>query len=120
VVFRRHGEDWSDPVFMTFVDYSVGFQIGGAESALGKLGVGTQGGGSFGGGLEMISVSTKKGLQIGGNVADTRHPADKFNKAAYGENFDIKQILAKPGGKLEAAKTLREALVAGTKKSFSE
>jgi lipid-binding SYLF domain-containing protein len=94
---------------------------GGGGFALGKLGVGSQGGGSLGGGLEMISVSTKKGLQIGGNVADTRiHPADKFNEAAYGKDHDIKEILSKPGGKLEAAKTLREALVAGTKKSFWE
>ena len=31
-VFFRHGEEWSDPVFVTFVDYSVGFQIGGSES----------------------------------------------------------------------------------------
>jgi lipid-binding SYLF domain-containing protein len=148
-VFRRHGQDWSDPVFMTFVDYSVGFQIGGTESevivciltdqladgiaegvskmgggggfALGTLGLGSQGGGSLGGGLEMISVSTKKGLQIGGNVANTRiHPADEFNMAAYGDDYDIKDILSKPGGQLEAAKTLREALVAGTKKSFWE
>ena len=69
----------------------------------------------------MISISTKKGLQLGGNVADTRiHPADEFNEAAYGKDYDIKEILAKPGGKLEAAEILREALVAGTKKSFSE
>jgi lipid-binding SYLF domain-containing protein len=131
-VFFRHGEDWSDPDFMTFVDYSVGFQLGGSESevivciltnriadglidgiskmgggggfALGALGLGSEGGGSFGGGLEMVSVSSKAGLQIGGNIENTRvHPADKFNKAAYGENFDIKKILSQPGGKLEAA-----------------
>ena len=134
---------------MTFVDYSVGFQIGGTESevivciltdqlaegiaegvskmgggggfALGKLGLGSEGGGSLGGGLEMISVSTKNGLQLGGNVANTRvHPADDFNKAAYGDDYNIKEVLSKPGGKLEAAQTLREALVAGTKKSFWE
>lgn len=148
-VFFRHGEDWSDPVFMTFVDYSVGFQIGASESeviicilthrvtdglidgiskigggggfALGTLGLGSEGGGSFGGGMEMFSISTKSGLQIGGNVANTRvHPADKFNKAAYGENFDIKKILSQPGGKLEAAGKLREELVTATKTSFWE
>jgi len=54
-------------------------------------------------------------------VANTRvHPADEFNRAAYGENFDIKQFLAKCGGKLEASKTLRETLVAATKASFWE
>ena len=148
-VFFRHGEDWSDPIFLTFVDYTVGFQIGGSESevivciltdkladglvdgvsrmgggggfALGALGLGSEGGGSLGGGLEMISISTKKGLQIGGNVANTRvHPANEFNKAAYGADYDMKKILSKPGGQLEASNTLREGLVAATKASFWE
>jgi len=148
-VFFRHGEDWSDPVFLTFVDYTVGFQLGGSESevivsiltnrvadglidgvsklgggggfALGSLGLGSTGGGSLGGGLEMLSVSSKAGLQIGGNVENTRiHPADEFNQAAYGTNFDIKKVLSNPGGKLESAQDLREALVAATKASFWE
>jgi lipid-binding SYLF domain-containing protein len=94
---------------------------GGGGFALGTLGLGSEGGGSFGGGLEMFSVSTKSGLQVGGSVANTRvHPADEFNKAAYGENFDIKKILSQPGGKLEAAEKLREGLIAATKKSFWE
>ena len=69
----------------------------------------------------MFSVSTRAGLQLGGSIEDTQvEPADDFNKAAWGDSYDIKEILSKPGGKLEAAKTLREALVAGTKKSFWE
>ncbi len=132
---------------MTFVDYNVGFQIGGTTSsvivciltnefadglvegvskvsggcgfALGSLGLGSQGGGGLDGGLELISVSTQKGLQFGGNVANTQiHPADELNKEAYGEDYDIKAILSRPGGQLKAAETLRESLIAATKASF--
>ncbi len=32
-MFRRHGNDWSDPVFLTFSKYSVGFQAGGTRKS---------------------------------------------------------------------------------------
>jgi len=148
-MFRRHGSDWSDPVFLTFTKYSVGLQAGGTDNevivlvltasvadglidgvsslggsggfALGSLGMGSSGGGSLGGGLEMFSISTRSGLQLGGSVENTQvSPAEDFNKAAWGEDYDIKSILSQPGGELESAQELREALVEATKKSFEQ
>ena len=146
-MFRRHGNDWSDPVFLTFSKYGVGLQVGGSHNeviimvltnkvadglingvsnlggsggfALGSLGMGSSGGGSVGGGLEMFSVSTRAGLQLGGSIENTHvSPAEKFNRAAWGEDYDMKSILSKTGGELESAQELREALVEATKKSF--
>jgi len=146
-MFRRHGNEWSDPIFMTFTKYSVGLQAGGTNNevivmvltdkiadglikgvsdvggsggfALGSLGMGSSGGGSVGGGLEMFSVSTRAGLQLGGSVENTHvSPADEFNSSAWGDGYDIEEILAMPGGKLEHAQELREALVRATKASF--
>ncbi len=146
-MFRRHGSEWSDPVFLTFAKYSVGIQAGGTHNevivlvltasiadglidgvsnlggsggfALGSLGMGSSGGGSVGGGLEMFSISTRAGLQLGGSVENTHvSPAEEFNRAAWGEDYDMKSILSQPGGKLESASTLREALVKATNTSF--
>ncbi len=146
-MFRRHGSDWSDPVFLTFSKYGVGLQVGGSHNeviimvltnkvadglingvsnlggsggfALGSLGMGSSGGGSVGGGLEMFSVSTRAGLELGGSIENTHvAPAEDFNRAAWGEDYDMKSILSQPGGKLESASTLREALVKATKTSF--
>jgi len=146
-MFRRHGNDWSDPVFLTFAKYSVGIQAGGAHNevilmvltdsvadglvdgvsslggsggfALGSLGLGSSGGGSVGGGLEMFSVSTREGLGLGGSIEDTHvSPAEDFNVAAWGDDYDMKSILSQPGGNLASASKLREALVKGTETSF--
>jgi lipid-binding SYLF domain-containing protein len=146
-MFRRHGSEWSDPVFLTFVKYSVGIQAGGTHNevillvltesvadgiidgvsnlggsggfALGSLGLGSSGGGSVGGGLEMFSVSTREGLQLGGSIENTHvSPAEDFNIAAWGEDYDMKSILSQPGGELESAQELREVLVKATKTSF--
>jgi len=146
-IFRRHGSDWSDPVFLTFAKYGIGIQAGASHNeviimvltnkvadglingvsnlggsggfALGSLGIGSSGGGSVGGGLEMFSVSTRAGLQLGGSIENTHvSPAEEFNKAAWGEDYDMEAILSQPGGKLESASKLREALVRATEKSF--
>ncbi len=146
-MFRRHGNDWSDPVFLTFSKYSVGFQAGGTHNevivlvltdsiadglvdgvsnvggsggfALGSLGMGSSGGGSVGGGLEMFSISTRAGLQLGGSIENTQvSPAEDFNRTAWGVGYDMKSILSQPGGKLESAQPLREALVKATRTSF--
>jgi lipid-binding SYLF domain-containing protein len=146
-MFRRHGSEWSDPVFLTFAKYSVGLQAGGSHNeiiimvltasvadglidgvsnmggsggfALGSLGMGSSGGGSIGGGLEMFSVSTRAGLELGGSIENTHvSPAEKFNIAAWGEDYDMKSVLSQPGGKLESAQKLREALIKATKSSF--
>jgi len=34
MVLRRHGQEWSDPVFLSLSEYSAGRQIGVKESAL--------------------------------------------------------------------------------------
>jgi len=146
-MFRRHGSDWSDPVFLTFAKYSVGVQAGGAHNevivlvltesvadglvegvsnlggsggfALGSLGLGSSGGGSVGGGLEMFSVSTREGLELGGSIENTHvSPAEDFNVAAWGDDYDMKSILSQPGGNLASASKLREALVKATATSF--
>ncbi len=76
-------------------------------------------GGSVGGELEMFNVSTRAGLQLGGSIENTQvSPAEDFNRAAWGEGYDMKSILSQPGGKLESARTLREALVKATRTSF--
>ncbi len=146
-IFRRHGNDWSDPVFLTFAKYGIGIQAGASNNevivlvltnsvadglidgvsnlggsggfALGSLGMGSSGGGSVGGGLEMFSISTRAGLQLGGSIENTHvSAAEDFNKAAWGEGYDMESILSQPGGKLESASKLREALVRATEKSF--
>ncbi len=67
----------------------------------------------------MFSVSTRAGLQLGGSIENTQvSPAEDFNRAAWGEGYDMKSILSQPGGKLESASTLREALIKATKTSF--
>jgi lipid-binding SYLF domain-containing protein len=146
-ILRRHGGDWSDPVFLTFAKYGIGIQAGASNNevivlvltdgvvdglingvsnlggsggfALGSLGIGSSGGGSVGGGLEMFSVSTRAGLQLGGSIENTHvSPAEEFNIAAWGEGYDMEAILSQPGGKLESASELREALIKATEKSF--
>lgn len=148
-MYRRHGNEWSDPVFLTFSKVGIGVQAGGSHNevivmvltqsiadgliegvsnlggsggfALGSLGMGSSGGGSVGGGLEMFSVSTRKGIELGGSIENTHiSPAEEFNVAAWGENYDMKAILSQPGGELEAAQELREALIKATKTSFEQ
>jgi len=67
----------------------------------------------------MFSVSTRAGLELGGSIENTHGaPAEDFNRAAWGVDYDMQSILSQPGGKLESAKPLREALVKATKESF--
>ena len=46
--------------------------------------------------------------------------ADEFNRAAYGDGYDIEKILSIPGGKLAAGNKLREMLRSATQNSFQE
>ncbi len=67
----------------------------------------------------MFSVSSTERLQLGGSIESTHvSPAEDFNRAAWGEDYDMKSILPQPGGKLESAQELREALVKATETSF--
>ena len=88
-LLRRHGKDWSDPVFVLFSEASIGYQAGVKEShmlillmtdtavdnfvkgkmelggtggfAIGTYGMGVSGTGELKGGLEMILLSTNTG-----------------------------------------------------------
>ena len=69
----------------------------------------------------MMSVSTREGLVLGGSIENASiSPLDNFNRAAYGEDYDIEKILSKPGGALKVADELRQNLADATSKSFGE
>ena len=138
-LLRRHGKDWSDPVFVLFSETSVGYQAGVKEShtlillmtdeavnnfvkgkmelggtggfAIGTYGLGVSGTGELKGGLEMIILSTNKGAFAGGGWAEvTPVLASKLNDEIYGKNADVSQILAVPGGKYGPAIKVRQVL----------
>ena len=68
-----------------------------------------------------LPLSGRAGLQLGGSIENTQvSPAEEFNNAAWGEDYDMNSILSQPGGKLESAQTLREVLIKATKSSFEE
>jgi hypothetical protein len=43
------------------------------------------------------------------------NPAEAFNQAAYGKNFDIMIILSQPGGKLKTTEYLHKHSAMATK-----
>jgi lipid-binding SYLF domain-containing protein len=149
MILRRHGQEWSDPVFMSLSEYSIGTQIGIKESAmimlimtdkavddlveglrkaggtggfaLAKWGIGASGGGGIHGGLEVLTVTTAKGAYLGGGLADTKmSDLKKLNQAAYGAGYDMDAILSKPGGKLQEAAQLRAHLKEAVIKSWAQ
>jgi lipid-binding SYLF domain-containing protein len=149
MILRRHGQEWSDPVFLSISEYSVGFQAGIKESALimlimtdkavgelvnglqkvggtggfalGSLGLGTSGAGGVHGGLEVLVVATSKGAYAGSGVADEKMSELKdLNRAAYGEGYDMSAILSKPGGKFKPADNLRNRLKEAVIQSWAQ
>jgi SH3 domain-containing YSC84-like protein 1 len=139
MLLRRHGQAWSDPVFMSLTEYSAGFQAGVKESALimlimtdaavdnivkglkelggtggfalGNLGLGTSGAGGIHSGLEVLTVTTAKGAYLGSGLAETKlSEINEFNQAVYGIDYDIAAILSKEGGKFKTADGLRSHL----------
>jgi len=149
MVLRRHGQEWSDPVFLSLSEYSVGTQIGVKESALimimmtdeavddlvkglqkmagtggfalGGWGVGASGGGGVHGGLEVLTVTTSKGAFLGGGLADMKmSEMKKLNQTAYGAGYDMSAILSKPGGKFKQANELRSHLKEAVIKSWAQ
>jgi lipid-binding SYLF domain-containing protein len=139
VLLRRHGVDWSDPVFMRINHLSVGMLAGTAEQSLiivimtdagvdnlmaGVMRVGGSGqitfgnwgaggGGSNGalGGLQVITVSTSKGLFEGSGLSGMKmSPRDAFNQAAYGSDVDLSAVIAGRGGQMVAAAGLQATL----------
>ena len=149
MILRRHGQEWSDPVFLSLSEYSVGTQIGVKESALimlimtdeavdelakglqkmagsggfalGNWGMGASGGGGLHGGLEVITVTTAKGAFLGTGLADMKMDELKeLNQAAYGADYDMKAILSTPGGKFKEAADLRSHLKEAVIKSWAQ
>jgi lipid-binding SYLF domain-containing protein len=149
MILRRHGQEWSDPVFLSLSEYSVGTQIGVKESALimlimtddavddlakglqkmagsggfalGNWGMGASGGGGLHGGLEVITVTTAKGAFLGGGLSDMKmSEIKKLNQSAYGAGYEMSAILSKPGGKLKAADSLRAHLKEAVIKSWAQ
>ena len=149
IILRRHGQEWSDPVFLSLSEYSIGTQIGVKESAfimlimtddaadglikglhkmagtggfaLGGLGMGASGAGGLHGGLEVIIVTTAKGAFLGTGLADMKmSEMMKLNQAAYGADYDMNAILSRPGGKFKQADELRAHLKEAVVKSWAE
>ena len=138
-LLKRHGEDWSDPVFYTLSETSAGEQLGITSAhvivllmtdmavtnfvngntviggtggiTIGSYGIGISGAGGTSGGLEMLIISTSQGFSLGGGVATIKtQPNASLNAQAYGQNADLKAILAKPGGKYAPALGFRKDL----------
>ena len=143
----RHGEAWSDPAFVKLSTKSAGFQFGVKESemmmlvltrkavenivdgvsriggtggfALGSMGVGTTGAGGISGGMEILSVALSEGVSLGSGIADLDiSPVPELNTKAYGASFNMKAVLAKPGGQLKSAQPLREELAKVVKSAW--
>ncbi|MGW8248316.1 MAG: lipid-binding SYLF domain-containing protein, partial [Acidiferrobacterales bacterium] len=125
-MFIRHGENWSDPVFVRMSSLQLGFLAGGQSVGLigalltrraldrvlaGKAmvsgsgdltigaGVSARAAGGTTGGIEFMSVSSDKGLYFGGSFEDLHIRVDqKLNRLAYGKNFDLDKIVRSAEG----------------------
>jgi lipid-binding SYLF domain-containing protein len=149
VLLVRHGEAWSDPVFVKLAQESAGFQAGIKESkvmmlvltrnaikdvvdgvsrvggtggfALGPLGVGGSGSGGISGGVQILTVATSEGLAAGTGISNMNiNPAEELNTKAYGSGFNMNDVLSKPGGQLKAAGPLRELLAQATNSAWHD
>jgi lipid-binding SYLF domain-containing protein len=138
-LMRRHGQEWSDPIFFDITETSAGLQLGLKKSnvivllltdtavnnfisgsmrlggsggiTLGAYGMSVSGAGGLDGGLELLIISATQGVSLGGGVATVQPKLDKaLNAQAYGPDADAKAILATPGGKYAPAQRLREDL----------
>jgi lipid-binding SYLF domain-containing protein len=139
VLLRRHGQSWSDPVFLHIGSLGVGLEAG-AESqslvmvimtdagvdklidgvvrmggssgiALADLGVGASASGGAGGGLQVLTVSTAHGLFAGGGLQGTKlSMKDSYNQAFYGPGYRAATILAESGGRIPSGQALRASL----------
>jgi lipid-binding SYLF domain-containing protein len=147
VLLRRHGEGWSDPVFLHIGGVGLGFEAGDEDQslvmvimtdagvdqlldgaarlggsggfALANLGVEGATAGSIGSGIEVISVATAQGLFAGGGLQGTKlWPADDDNQALYGAEYNMTGITATAGGHVAAAAELRAELAKAVVESW--
>ena len=149
VLLRRHGNAWSDPVFMSLRSVGVGFEAGaerqslvmvimtdsgvdnllagvsqvGASGgfALGDLGLGGGGSGGVSGGLQVLMVSTAKGLFGGSDIRSTKISSeDAYNQANYGPGYSMAAVAAGRGGQVPAAQDLRNVLTWAVNQSWGQ
>ena len=138
-LMRRHGQQWSDPVFYSLTQTSAGMQFGLKNSniivllmtdtavdqftsgsmkiggsggiTVGTYGLSVTGAGALDSGLELLILSSTQGVSIGGGIATIDpNPAKELNEQAYGPNPDPKAILSSIGGKYAPAALLRQDL----------
>jgi lipid-binding SYLF domain-containing protein len=137
-LFVRHGQQWSDPVFVKMGAFQFGILIGGQKVGLvgavlskpaldrvlaGKtrisgtgdmtIGVGVSGraAGGASGGIEMLTVSTNKGLYLGGSIEGLKiWVDDDMNRLAYGDEFNLNNIVKTSEGHYPPAMALRAML----------
>lgn len=147
ILMTRVGDQWSDPVFLSFTTGSVGFQagiakiealmmimsddgpkhmidgmmsVGGTTTwALANLGVGAATGGG-GKGINSITVEYSQGLFGGGSFegGGTSLSTDRIN-AVYGPGTTAATITSGKAGTLPEAGELRRALSEATKKAWA-
>lgn len=146
-LMRRHGLQWSDPVFYSLTQTSAGFQIGiknahvivllmtdtaikeftsgnmkiGGSGGItvGTYGISVSGAGALDSGLELLIISSSQGVAIGGGIATIDPtPAKELNQQAYGPDPDPKTILSTPGGRYIPAAALRDDLTAIVSKAW--
>ena len=147
VLLARHGQIWSDPVFIRLSDYDIGFLAGASNSevmmliltdgaikqfidgvsklsaggnfAIGDWGVGGIGAGGISGGAQVMTVETSSGLFAGSGLGSMKMRLDRdLNAAAYGSAFDVNKTLAGTGGRLPAAAGLRRSLSIAVQQSW--
>jgi lipid-binding SYLF domain-containing protein len=147
VLLARHGQVWSDPVFIRLSDYDIGFLAGAEKSevmmlvltdsairqfidgvsklsaggsfAVGDWGVGGIGAGGISGGAQVMTVETSSGLFAGSGLGSMKMGLDRdLNRAAYGSAFDVEKTLAGTGGRFPAAAGLRKALSTAVQQSW--
>ncbi|HTY66168.1 MAG TPA: lipid-binding SYLF domain-containing protein [Alphaproteobacteria bacterium] len=148
VLLRRHGDSWSDPVFLAIKAQSVGMQLGAQESnlvmlimtdagvddllagvskvggtsgfALASWGAGASAGGGAAGGLQVLTVSTNSGLFGGGGLERSEmQPSKDYNDAIYGQNADLKAVAAGNGSGKASAAALQALLKQATTQAWA-
>jgi lipid-binding SYLF domain-containing protein len=146
-LMRRHGLQWSDPVFYSLTQTSAGFQIGVKNAhvivllmtdtamkeftsgnmkiggsggiTVGTYGISVSGAGALDSGLELLIISSSQGIAIGGGLATIDPtPARELNQQAYGPDPDPRTILSIPGGRYVPAAALRDDLTAIVSKAW--